>query len=208
MLFPGPLQPLTIHQSDSGARAAALLSLLALVADDAPRLLRDCAHTDANKVTFYSGTQSARDCDWPVLFSRFRAVVDGTPPALRRVASPPHTVPIPDSTAHLRTLTADPRITLLHARIAHILAASGAAAHIDRILADTAVEDLDAAGGTTSLGRLMALRLEGWWDGGRQRKRQRRRDSVECVWMEASTFVEERSCETLNIQNNEIEMIT
>ncbi len=84
----------------------------------------------------------------------------------------------------------------LHAAIGRILQGSGAAAHIDRILADTAAEDL-AADGQSHLGLLMQLRLDGWWDGGSGRGSGRgggrgggREGGSGDVWVETSTFTE------------------
>ncbi|ATY65388.1 hypothetical protein A9K55_002061 [Cordyceps militaris] len=52
----------------------------------------------------------------------------------------------------------------LHCAIAHILHLSAAGAHIDRILEDTAGSGVHADG-STALGSMVQLRLDGWLDG-------------------------------------------
>ncbi|KMP10108.1 hypothetical protein CIHG_04408 [Coccidioides immitis H538.4] len=57
-----------------------------------------------------------------------------------------------------------PRLLAIHRAIAHILHLSGAGEYIDKILQD--MDEVGAReGGSTELGRLVTLRLGGWFDG-------------------------------------------
>ncbi|EFX03512.1 hypothetical protein CMQ_440 [Grosmannia clavigera kw1407] len=78
----------------------------------------------------------------------------------------------------------DVRLFALHHSIARILHESGAGAHIDAILQDTGTEDLLTDGTTSHLGRLMQLRLDGWWDG-------RGQAGGRSWWIDASRFAQE-----------------
>lgn len=75
-----------------------------------------------------------------------------------------------------------PPLLTLHRTMAQILDKTGAGMYIDSILADTGVEDLQTDG-TSHLGRLMQLRLDGWWDGGGQRRQD--------WWVDDGEFREE-----------------
>lgn len=170
-------------QSESGYLAASLLSILSLD-EDTVQHMQQCQYTDSNKVNIRPRDDNNNGShDWPALFSHLQAVVDleRTPPALRRVDMSSAA----DSSA-IDTATVDRRLLSLHAKIAHILAGSGADKYINTILEGTSLEDMDSAGGTSHLGRLMTLRLEGWWDGGR--KKGGATESV--FWIESSNFIE------------------
>ncbi|EPE04300.1 hypothetical protein F503_01304 [Ophiostoma piceae UAMH 11346] len=172
-------------QSESGALAACLLSLLSLVEEDAVQLLREHEYTDANKITVEAG-ESVHD--WPTLFSRFQAVVKGVPRTVQLLDSAAaRTTSATTSDTIVGLDTADARLLALQSKIAYILSASGVDTYIDSILADTGLEDMDSAGGTSHLGRLMTLRLEGWWDGGR---RNTSGHAESMLWIESSNFVE------------------
>ncbi|GAA92346.1 hypothetical protein AKAW_10460 [Aspergillus luchuensis IFO 4308] len=55
----------------------------------------------------------------------------------------------------------DPRLLRVHCAIAHIMKLSGAAEHIEKVLRD--MEEVDVkADGSTNLGYIMGLRLNGW----------------------------------------------
>lgn len=65
------------------------------------------------------------------------------------------------------TRTIDPpsrRLLAVHSAIAHILHLSAAGRHIDKILEDLDQRDI-MADGSTELGHLAKLRLQGWWSG-------------------------------------------
>jgi hypothetical protein len=57
-----------------------------------------------------------------------------------------------------------PRLLAVHRAIALILHLSAAGEYIDQILRDLEEVDIEKDG-STELGRLMELRLDGWWDG-------------------------------------------
>ena len=57
-----------------------------------------------------------------------------------------------------------PRLLAIHRAIALILHLSGAEEYIDRILEDIR-DSIVKSDGTTELGRLVSLRLGGWWNG-------------------------------------------
>src|SRR6201999_2160227 len=57
-----------------------------------------------------------------------------------------------------------PRLLAIHRAIAHILHLSGAGGYIERILRDLDEGEV-VADGSTPLGHIAQLRLQGWWDG-------------------------------------------
>jgi hypothetical protein len=57
-----------------------------------------------------------------------------------------------------------PRLLAVHSAIAHILHLSAAGRHIDKILEDLDQMDIKADG-STDLGHLAKLRVQGWWNG-------------------------------------------
>lgn len=66
---------------------------------------------------------------------------------------------------HERTIEPpSPRLLGVHCAIAHILHFSAAGAYIDKILEDTAGSGVHADG-STALGCIVQLRLDGWLDG-------------------------------------------
>jgi len=73
-----------------------------------------------------------------------------------------------DRTLYLTdTRTIDPpssRLLAVHSAIAHILHLSAAGRHIDRILEDLDQDEIKSDG-STELGYLASLRLQGWWNG-------------------------------------------
>ena len=58
----------------------------------------------------------------------------------------------------------NPRLLAVHSAIAHILHLSAAGRHIDKILEDLDQKDIKADG-STELGYLAQLRVQGWWNG-------------------------------------------
>lgn len=57
-----------------------------------------------------------------------------------------------------------PRLLAVHRAISHILHLSAAGQYIDRILNEKDEQSV-RGDGTMSLGRLVQLRIDGWWDG-------------------------------------------
>lgn len=78
-----------------------------------------------------------------------------------------HAVPVTRTLFTTEERTIDPpspRLLAVHRAIAHILHLSAAGDYIDKILRD--IEDQSTrVDGSTSLGRLVQLRMAGWWDG-------------------------------------------
>lgn len=118
---------------------------------------------------------------------------------LRGDAGPENTVVLPAAQVHdlvqfavldqdaPQGPAANTRLLALHRSIAQILHDTGAGAHIDAILQDTGAEDLLSDGTTSHLGRLMQLRLDGWWDG------RGRQGGSSCWWIEHGQFAAEDS---------------
>ena len=56
------------------------------------------------------------------------------------------------------------RLLAIHSAIAHILHLSAAGRYIDKIFEDLKQDDI-RADGSTELGYLIKLRVQGWWNG-------------------------------------------
>ncbi|KAK5989035.1 hypothetical protein PT974_10533 [Cladobotryum mycophilum] len=78
-----------------------------------------------------------------------------------------HLLPVTRSLFVTEERTIDPpspRLLAIHRAIAHIPHLSAAGAYIDKILEDKEEQDV-RVDGSTPLGRLVQLRMDGWWDG-------------------------------------------
>ncbi|OAA63481.1 hypothetical protein SPI_03644 [Niveomyces insectorum RCEF 264] len=106
-------------------------------------------------------------------FGSFRMYFEATgPPRTYRIASYDlpalSMVPQPLTRTLFQSPTIDsphPRLLAVHAAIARVLHMSGAGEYCDRILRDTEDSIAVESDGTTNLGTLVTLRLNGWWDG-------------------------------------------
>ncbi|OAA59822.1 hypothetical protein SPI_06020 [Niveomyces insectorum RCEF 264] len=173
--------------SEAGQRAASLFSLL----DD---MALSLLHTPSSRLAEQTHNTVRLDEYASHAFSRFQLVLvpagggSTEPPAYRLEAVDAEGNVATPSTSAVVVQHASPRLLALHCAIARILYASGVGQWIDAVLDDTAVEDLDADG-TTNLGRLMQLRLDGWWNGSGQTGRGD--DLASQFWVESSSFAVE-----------------